>query len=87
MVQWRSVLQVCALAPPCPCIHSKVSVRCRRAEPHIVGEGLPLGAAEPGAIQAMRKILPELSSAEATAAIEAHDGSLREAMRSLLASL
>ena len=49
--------------------------------------GLPLGAAEPEAVQAMRKILPELSSAEATAAIEAHDGSLREAMRSLLASL
>ena len=62
-------------------------MRCRRAEPRIVGEGLPLGAAEPEAVQAMRKIMPELSSAEATAAIEAHDGSLREAMRSLLASL
>ena len=77
-------------ACPCPvllCIHSEGSVRCRRTEPHVVGEGLPLGAAEPEAVQAMRKILPELSSAEATAAIEAHDGSLREAMRSLLASL
>ena len=77
----------CVPSPCLLCGHSEGSVRCRRAEPRIVGEGLPLGAAEPEAVQAMRKIMPELSSAEATAAIEAHDGSLREAMRSLLASL
>ena len=35
-----------------------------------------LVCAKPEAVQAMRKIMPELSSAEATAAIEAHDGML-----------